>query len=110
MKFRKSILLGITMFTLGLGFTAVNSTYQPTTTYASARRAHVVHGIRVYHWIWGDSFATSKLGKSIYLHRGQIIHVAPFYHMGKDGYMLHVNGHGSKLYYARTNNSSWFKY
>lgn len=110
MKFKKSLLIGITAFTFGLSFAAVNSTAQPAISYASAKRARVTHGIRVYHLIWGKSFATTRLGKNIHLHRGQIIHVAPFYHMGKDGYMLHVNGHGSKLYYARTNSSNWFKY
>lgn len=110
MNFKKSLLIGITAFTFGLSFAAVNSTAQPAISYASAHRARVVRGIRVYHWIWGNSFATSRLGKSIYLHPGKIIHIAPFYHMGKDGYMLHVNGHGSKLYYARTNSSSWFRY
>lgn len=109
MKLKKSILVGITALTFGMGFSAINISTQ-TTVQASAHRAQVVRGIRVYHWIWGNSFATSRLGKSIYLHPGKIIHIAPFYHMGKDGYMLNVNGHGSKLYYARTNSSSWFRY
>lgn len=29
--------------------------------------------------------------------------------MGKDGYFLHVAGHGTTIYYARTNSTHWFK-
>ncbi|AWP46703.1 hypothetical protein [Levilactobacillus brevis] len=73
------------------------------------KRAHVTRNITVYRFIKGSSFATSHLGSSLKLHYGKTIHITPFYHMGKDGYMLKVNGHGSKIYYARTNSSKWFK-
>ncbi len=72
------------------------------------KRAYVTRNITVYKFIRGDSYATSRLGHHLKLHYGKTIHVAPFYHMGKDGYFLKVNGHGSKLYYARTNSSKWF--
>ncbi|ETY73573.1 hypothetical protein [Lactiplantibacillus fabifermentans] len=76
---------------------------------SSYHAAHVTRKITVYRFISGKSFATSRLGKKLSLHKGQKIHVQAFYHMGKDGYMLHVNGHGKTLYYARTNSSKWFK-
>lgn len=72
------------------------------------KRAHVTKNITVYRFIKGSSFATNRLGKSLRLRHGKTIHIAPFYHMGKDGYMLKVNGHGSKIYYARTNSIKWF--
>lgn len=90
-------LIALTTFT---GVTANASYY---------KRAHVTKRITVYRFIKGDCFATNRLGKSLKLHRGKKIHIAPFYHMGKDGYMLKVKGHGSKVFYARTNSSKWFK-
>lgn len=116
MKSKKVQRILISLFIgLSLGFMAISindSQFSQDTQVeaSSARRAYVTHRIRVYHWIWGKSFATSRLGKSIVLHRGQVIHVGPFYHMGKDGYMLYVNGHGTRLFYARTNSNNWFRY
>lgn len=72
------------------------------------KRARVTKNITVYRFIKGKSFATSHLGSSLKLHYGKTIHITPFYHMGKDGYMLKANGHGSKVYYARTNSTKWF--
>jgi len=77
---------------------------------SSYRTAHVSRNITVYRFIQGSSFATSRLGRHLRLKRGHRISITPFYHMGKDGYMLHVKGHGHHLYYARTNSSRWFKY
>lgn len=74
------------------------------------RTAHVTRKITVYHWIKGSSFATSRLGAHLRLTKGRKISIMPFYHMGKDGYMLHVKGHGNVVYYARTNSTHWFKY
>lgn len=81
------------------------------TTHASSMRfARVTRTIKVYRFIWGGNFANSRLGKGIRLTPGRHIHIKPFYQMGKDGYMLHVSGHGTRTYYARTNSTSWFRY
>ncbi|WP_249662830.1 hypothetical protein [Lentilactobacillus buchneri] len=81
------------------------------TTHASSMRfARVTRTIKVYRFIWGGNFANSRLGKGIWLTPGRHIHIKPFYQMGKDGYMLHVSGHGTRTYYARTNSTSWFRY
>lgn len=106
MKLKNYVMLGVTVLTTGTAFFAT----QPQTANASSfRRAYVTRSITVYHFIWGDSFATSRLGSHLRLYRGHKIYLKPFYHMGKDGYGVRVSGHGSRLYYARTNSSSWYR-
>ncbi|GAX01129.1 hypothetical protein C5L25_001954 [Secundilactobacillus silagei JCM 19001] len=105
MKLKHYVMIGVAALSLGAATTA-----QPQTANASSyHRAYVTRSITVYHFIWGGSFANSSLGSYLRLHAGRTVHVKPFYHMGKDGYMLHVSGHGSRTYYARTNSSSWYR-
>jgi len=94
----------LTLFTL-IAFTIFTGVSASANYY---KRAHVTRNITVYKFIKGDCFANNRLGRSLKLHYGKTIHLKPMYHMGKDGYFLKVNGHGSKLYYARTNSSKWF--
>ncbi len=103
-KLKKYTLLLMALLALGL----TGLTTQQTAQASSMHRAKVSRPIHVYHWIWGSSFATSRTGKSLYLPRGKHIKIARFYHMGPDGFMLYVAGHGKTLWYARTNSSSWF--
>ena len=106
MYFKKLAMLGITALSLG---TAALTTQTQVAEASPYHKARITRNITVYHWIPGTCFANSRTGASHRLYVGQRVRVVPFYHMGKDGYFLHLPGHGSTLYYARTNSSNWFR-
>lgn len=104
--FKKLVMAGAIVASLGTGAFVT----QPQTVNASSyHKVRVTRSITVYHLIRGNSFADTTLGGHLRLHAGRSIYLRPFYHMGKDGYFVHVPGHGSKMYYARTNSSRWYR-
>lgn len=104
MKFKHQLLTAV----LALGLLLPAGSLSAQASYY--RHAYVTRPTTVYRFIQGDCFADNRLGKRLHLKHGRSITLAAFYHMGKDGYMLHVKGHGRTVYYARTNSTHWFKY